>query len=69
MDAARDQLARNAEAEHPGWKISHHLAGWTAVRTRDQRTEHAASLPGLLALIGLAGPGNPARAGPPHPAP
>jgi hypothetical protein len=59
MSAARDQLARNAEAENPGWDISHHLRGWTGIRTRDQRTATATSLPGLLALISVvdtAGP-------------
>jgi hypothetical protein len=55
--AARDQLARRAEAGNPGWEISHHLYGWT--RTRDQRTETAVPLPGLMALIGVAGPARP----------
>jgi hypothetical protein len=59
MNAARDQLARDAEAESPGWAIRHHLRGWTATRTRDSRTQTATSLPGLLALISVvetAGP-------------
>jgi hypothetical protein len=55
MSAARDQLARSAEADNPGWDISHHLRGWTGTRTHDQRTETATSLPGLLALISVAG--------------
>jgi hypothetical protein len=54
MNAARDQLARAAEAENPGWAIRHHLRGWTGVRTRDQRAATATSLPGLLALISVA---------------
>jgi hypothetical protein len=54
MDAARDQLARAAEAEHPGWRISHRLTGWAGTRTRDQRTERAATRPGLTALITVA---------------
>jgi hypothetical protein len=45
MNAARDQLARAAEAQNPGWDISHHLRGWTGVRTRDQRPATATSLP------------------------
>ena len=59
MNAARDQLASAAEAENPGWDISHHLRGWTGVRTRDQRAATVTSLPGLLALISVvdtAGP-------------
>jgi anti-sigma regulatory factor (Ser/Thr protein kinase) len=54
LAAARDELARRAEAEHPGWAISHGLYGWTATRARDQRTERAGSLPGLAALISVA---------------
>jgi hypothetical protein len=66
MSAARDQLARRAEADNPGWEISHHLRGWTGTRTRDQRTATATSLPGLLALISVAGT---APAAPPGTAP
>jgi hypothetical protein len=54
IDLARDELARHAEAEHPGWRISHGLYGWTGTRTRDGRTQEAGSLPGLTALIGVA---------------
>jgi hypothetical protein len=59
MNAARDQLARDAEAQNPGRDISHHRRGWTGVRIRDQRPATATSLPGLLALISVvdtAGP-------------
>ena len=66
MNAARDQMARAAEAENPGWAIRHHLHGWTATRTRDSRTLTATSLPGLRALISATAP---ARAGPPAAAP
>jgi hypothetical protein len=59
MNAARDQLARRAEAGNPGWEIRHHLHGRTGTRTRDTRTETAVSLPGLMALIGAAGPARP----------
>jgi len=69
MDAARDQLARRAEAENPGWAISHHLRGWTGVRTCDRHAEQATSLAGLLALISIAGTAAPGRAGPPGSAP
>ena len=55
MSAARDDLARRVEADHPGWQISHHLRGWTGIRTSDRRTETAVSLPGLLALMSIAG--------------
>jgi hypothetical protein len=51
MDAARDVLARDAEARHPGWTITHGLYGWTANRASDQRRIKASSLPGLTALI------------------
>jgi hypothetical protein len=54
LTAARDELARRAEAAHPGWRISHGLYGWTGTRARDQRTEHAGSLPALTALISVA---------------
>jgi hypothetical protein len=60
MSAARDDLARRAEARCPGWDIGHHLRGWTATRTRDHRTVEATSLPGLLALVSVAGPAAPA---------
>jgi hypothetical protein len=66
MNAARDDLAGPAEARCPGWEISHHLGGWTATRTSDQRTETATSLPGLLALVSVAGT---APAAPPGAAP
>jgi hypothetical protein len=65
MSAARDQLARAAEADNPGWEIRHHLRGWTGTRTRDQRAETASSLPGLLALISIAGTDRPSGTGPP----
>jgi hypothetical protein len=64
MSAARDQLARRAEADNPGWEISHHLRGWTGTRTRDQRTVTASSLPGLLAIISVAGTDPLIRPGP-----
>jgi hypothetical protein len=54
MNAARDQIARQAEAENPGWAICHGLSGWTSTRARDARTERATSLPSLLALISIA---------------
>jgi hypothetical protein len=54
VEAARDELARAAEAEHPGWMIRHGLYGWTGTRIRDQRTERAESLPLLTALISVA---------------
>ena len=59
MSAARDQGARAAEAENPGWDISRHLRGRTGVRTRDQRAATATSLPGLLALTSVAGTAGP----------
>lgn len=62
MNAARDQIARTAEADCPGWAISHHLHGWTGTRTRDSHTETASSLPGLLALISVADTTGPPRA-------
>jgi hypothetical protein len=54
MNAARDQIARQAEAENPGWAICHGQSGWTSTRARDARTERATSLPSLLALISIA---------------
>ena len=54
IDAARDQLARAAEGDNPGWDISHGIYGWTGTRACDQRTAAAPSLPGLLALINVA---------------
>jgi hypothetical protein len=55
VSAARDVLARAAEAEHPGWRLSHGLHGWTAVRGRDGRTLACGSLPGIRALMSVAG--------------
>jgi hypothetical protein len=55
LAAARDVLARTAEAEYPGWQLSHGLYGWTAVRSRDGRTEKCGSLPGIKALMSVAG--------------
>jgi hypothetical protein len=54
MSTARDQLARQVEAENPGWAIQHGIFGWTGTRTRDARTERSTSLPGLLAVISVA---------------
>jgi hypothetical protein len=48
-------LARAAEADHPGWRLSHGLHGWTAVRERDGRTERSGSLPAIRALMSVAG--------------
>jgi hypothetical protein len=56
MDAARAVLAARAQERHPGWRISHGLYGWTAVRDRDGTTRRSDSLPGLDALIPIAGP-------------
>jgi hypothetical protein len=53
-EQARDVLARRAEAEHPGWRVSHGLYGWAGTRTRDGRTQQAGSLPALAALISVA---------------
>jgi hypothetical protein len=61
VDRARDEQARRAEAEYPGWRISHGLYGWAGTRASDQRTERSSSLPGLIALIGVADSGT--RAG------
>jgi hypothetical protein len=66
MDTARDHLARAAENYHPGWQVGHHLHGWTAVRACDQRTVSCDSLPGLRALITVAGPGAAPRPRPDH---
>jgi hypothetical protein len=54
--AARDVLAARAEGRHPGWQVRHGLYGWTAVRDRDGTTRESDSLPGLDALISIAGP-------------
>jgi hypothetical protein len=56
MAAARDVLAAGAQARHPGWRISHGLYGWSGVRDRDGTSRQADSLPGLSALISVAGP-------------
>jgi hypothetical protein len=54
MDRARDDLARRAEATHPGWTLAHHIYGWTATRTRDGLTRTATSLPALRPLLQIA---------------
>jgi hypothetical protein len=51
MERARDDLARRAEAQHPGWALCHSLYGWTATRTRDGLTCCSSSLPGVLSLM------------------
>jgi hypothetical protein len=54
IDLARDALARQAEAEHPGWSFTHGIYGWSAVRAADSMTRRSASLPGVKALINAA---------------
>jgi|HubBroStandDraft_3_1064219.scaffolds.fasta_scaffold219482_1 hypothetical protein len=56
MAAARAELARRAEAEHPGWTFAHDLYGWTATRDSDGRTLTAQTIPALSSLISLARP-------------
>jgi hypothetical protein len=51
MERARDDLARRAEAEHPGWVLRHGIYGWTATRVRDGVTRSSSSLPGLRPLM------------------
>lgn len=52
IDAARDALALEAEARHPGYRFSHHLFGWTAVSVADATvTFYGADLPGLEAVM------------------
>jgi hypothetical protein len=51
MERARDDMARRAEAEHPGWVLCHGIYGWTATRARDGPTRSSSSLPGLLPLM------------------
>ena len=55
MERARDDLARRAEAEHPGWVLRHGIYGWTATRARDGVTRSSSSLPGLRPLMTSAG--------------
>jgi hypothetical protein len=52
IDRARDELARQAEALHPGWRFSHGLFGWTA--TREGHILSGSTMPGLLAQIASA---------------
>jgi hypothetical protein len=55
MDRARDDLARRAEAQYPGWTIRHGIYGWTGTRTGDGLTRRATSLPALRPLLAIAG--------------
>jgi hypothetical protein len=55
MERQRDDLARRAEAQHPGWTLHHGLYGWTGVRTSDGLTRCSSSLPGLRPLITTVG--------------
>ena len=55
MDRARDDLARRAEAQYPGWTFRHGIYGWVGTRTRDGLTRRATSLPALRALLAIAG--------------
>ena len=48
---ARDDLARRAEAKHPGSALRHGIYGWTATRARDGLTRRSSSLPGLRPLM------------------
>jgi hypothetical protein len=54
MERARDELARRAQAEHPGWILRHGIYGWNATRTCDGLTRSSSSLPGLQPLIASA---------------
>jgi hypothetical protein len=54
MDRARNELARRAEAQHPGWVLHHGLYGWTATRSCDGLTCRSSALPGLRPLLGIA---------------
>lgn len=58
MERARDELARRAEAQHPGWTLHHGLYGWTGVRISDGLTRCSSSLPGLCPLITSVSPDN-----------
>jgi hypothetical protein len=51
MERARDELARRAEAQHPGWVLRHGIYGWTATRACDGLTRSSSSLPGLRPLM------------------
>jgi hypothetical protein len=53
MAAARDELARRADREHPGWTFTHGRYGWTATCPGQDEPLRSSSLPGLTALIGL----------------
>jgi hypothetical protein len=64
MERARDDLARRAEAQYPGWSLSHGLYGWTAIRARDGLTRRSSSLPGLRPLISTADSSTRDRRGP-----
>ena len=55
MDAVLDAQARAAETEFPGWRLSHGMYGWTAVRQRDGRTAACGSLLGIRALMSVIG--------------
>ena len=54
MAAARAEIARRAAVAHPGWRITHGLYGWTAIRDRDGHAETARNIPALDILIGIA---------------
>jgi hypothetical protein len=51
IERARDELARRAEAQHPGWSLSHGIYGWTGIRACDGVLRRSSSLPGLRPLM------------------
>jgi hypothetical protein len=52
IDRARDVLAAMIEDRHPGWKIDHHLFGWTATSLADpERQLTSTSGPALEAIM------------------
>jgi hypothetical protein len=54
IDRARDEIARQIEAEHPGITVSHGIYGWAAAREGEPLTR-AQSPDGLRALLPYCG--------------
>lgn len=55
VDLARDEIARQIEAEFPGTVITHGMFGWRAVDARGGELCRAQSAPALRALLPYSG--------------
>jgi hypothetical protein len=54
MERARDELARRAEAQHPGWSLRHGIYGWPVSALATASPDGLPHCPGLHPLMTTA---------------